>query len=123
MTSDDPKPSQKQSSHGNQAPNIAAGGDVNIHYGKSEDEKGAEQQNANKFQQSTAVKVALIGAAATILVAMIGMATQCSEDSEPIPPTPSTSSIEINAPVTNTGGGNQAISGGDTNITIEEKPK
>lgn len=122
MTNDNSKPSQEQTSKGEKSPNVAAGGNVNIHYGKSE-EKSAVGQNTNKPQQSTAVKVALIGAAATVLVAMIGLATKCSGDSEPTPPSPPTSRIEINAPVTNTGGGNQAISGGDVNINIEEKPK
>jgi hypothetical protein len=69
-----------QKSQGDQSPNVSAGGDVNINFGKNEGDRSEERQT-HQSQQRTAVKIALIGAAATIFAALIGLGTQCSETS------------------------------------------
>jgi len=66
----------KQKSQGDQSPNVAAAGDVTIHYGKTAEERSDErktQEERHKSQQRTAIKVALIGAAATIVGAVLGL--------------------------------------------------
>jgi len=118
MSSDKPSSenaTSDQESHGERSPNIVAGGDVNIQYGKGLAGAEASPTEAAKTKHRTAIMVAIIAAGATILVALIGLSAKFFGDSD------STSeparSIEIFGGVTQTAEGPLVIATGDVAIT------